>query len=176
MRKIGNIGVWIRRFRHRRGYGVHSPFAYHFLRDVVYEKSPYYAYRELDSHLKWSQCLRQRKGLHLLFRLANYAQPRRLLLPHGTALEALYLQAGCRTACLCSQAIAPDRTLCYLRHPDTDVLPALDSDSVLVLDNLHLHRQWFRDLEGSVVKFDLYDLGIAFFDPNYNRQYYIVNF
>ena len=175
MRKIGSIPVWIRRFRHRQGYGVHSPFAFHFLQDIVYEKAPYYAYRELDSHLVWSQRLRQRRGLRLLFRLSNYAQPHRLLLPQGTALEALYLQEGCRSALLCQEATGADRTLCYLKHPDEDVLNALNNDSVLVLDDLHHNRQWFRDLK-AVVKFDLYDLGIAFFNPKYNEQYYIVNF
>ncbi|MBQ7181472.1 MAG: hypothetical protein IJR87_09290 [Bacteroidaceae bacterium] len=175
MRKIGSIWVWLARFRHRRGYGVHSPFAFRFLQDVVYEKFPYYAYRELDSHLAWSQRLRQRRGLRLLFRLSNYAQPHCLLLPHGSALEGLYLQEGCRSACLRQQATGKKRTLCYLRRPDENVLGVLDEDSVLVLDDLHLHRQWFRDLK-AVVKFDLYDLGIAFFDPKYNETYYIVNF
>jgi len=54
-------------------------------------------------------------------------------------------------------------------------LSVLDKDSVLVIDDLHRHRQWFQDLK-AVVKFDLYDLGIAFFNPKYNEQYYIVNF
>lgn len=175
MRKIGNIWVWLRRFRHRRGYGVHSPFAFRFLQDVVYEKSPYYAYCELDSHLARSQRLRQRRGLRLLFRLSNYAQPTRLFLPQGSALEGLYLQEGCRNACLCQQATGKKRTLCYLKRPDENVLSVLDKDSVLVIDDLHRHRQWFQDLK-AVVKFDLYDLGIAFFNPKYNEKYYIVNF
>lgn len=175
MRKTGNILVWLIRFRHRQGYGVHSPFAFRFLQDVVYETSPYYAFGELDSRLSWNQRLRQRRGLRLLFRLANYVQPRRLLLPHSSELEALYLQAGCRRAHPCRQAAMPDHTLCYLKHPDPSVLGMLDRDSVLVLDDLHRHRQWFQSMK-AVVKFDLYDLGIAFFNPTYNEQYYIVNF
>ncbi len=39
--------IWLKRFRHRRGYGVHSPFAFDFLTYVVYERGEYYAYREL---------------------------------------------------------------------------------------------------------------------------------
>ena len=175
MRKTGSIWVWLRRFRYRRGYGIHSPFAFRFLQDVVYEKSSYYAYCQLDSHLAWSQRLRQRRGLRLLFRLSNYVQPHYLLLPQGSALEGLYLQEGCHSARLCRQATGKERTLCYLKQPDENVLSVLDKDSALVLDNLHRHRQWFQDLK-AVVKFDLYDLGIAFFDPKYNEQYYIVNF
>jgi len=175
MRKTGNLLVWMRRFRHRRGYGVHSPFAFHFLRDVVYEKASYYAYGELDGGLGWTQRLRIRRGLHLLLRLSNFVQPHRLLLPQGAPLEALYLKEGCRKARLEEKATGRDRTLCYLKRPDDEVLSLLDEDSALILDNLHHHRQWFNDLK-AVVKFDLYDMGIAFFNPNYNEQYYIVNF
>ena len=32
------------RFRYRCGYGVHSPFAFSLITDVIYEKMPYYAY------------------------------------------------------------------------------------------------------------------------------------
>ena len=49
MRLLGNPLVWLMRFRHRCGYGVHSPFAFNFLTGVVYERTPYYAYARLDS-------------------------------------------------------------------------------------------------------------------------------
>ena len=175
MRKTGNPLVWIVRFRHRRGYGVHSPFAYHFLRDVVYETAPYYSYTELDQNLRWWQRLRIRRGLHLLLRIANYVQPSMLLLPQGTSLEAVYMKEGCPKALLGESAISQQCTMCFLKAPDDKVLSALDEDSVLVLDNLQQYRQWFRSLP-AIVRFDLYDLGIAFFNPKYNRQYYIVNF
>ena len=33
----------IRKIRHRKGYGVHSPFAYGLITKVIEEKSGYYA-------------------------------------------------------------------------------------------------------------------------------------
>ena len=27
--------VWLKRFRHRKGYGVHSPFAYDFITRII---------------------------------------------------------------------------------------------------------------------------------------------
>ena len=36
--------IWLSRFRYRCGYGVHSPFAFSLITDVIYEKMPYYAY------------------------------------------------------------------------------------------------------------------------------------
>lgn len=32
---LGNISLWVRRRRHRAGHGVHSPFAYRVVRDVI---------------------------------------------------------------------------------------------------------------------------------------------
>jgi len=32
---------------HRRGFGVQSPWAYELIRDVLFERLPYYAYEEL---------------------------------------------------------------------------------------------------------------------------------
>lgn len=44
--------IWLSRFRHRCGYGVHSPFAFGLITDVVYERRPYYAYANLKSEGK----------------------------------------------------------------------------------------------------------------------------
>ena len=133
MQKVTNPLIWLARFRHRKGYGVHSPFAFRFITDVIYESHPYYGYALLDRGLPLSMRLRVRRGLHLLLRIANHLQP-------------------------CDEA---------LEH--------LGEHSVLLLDNLHLHRDWFKSIP-SVVSFDLYDFGIAFFDKQYNKQYYKVNF
>lgn len=43
---------WLLRFRHRRGYGIHSPFAFSFVTGVVYEQGTYYAYPELKAMYK----------------------------------------------------------------------------------------------------------------------------
>ena len=39
--------IWLRRFRHRCGYGVHSPFAFNLITQVIYENTPYYKYKDL---------------------------------------------------------------------------------------------------------------------------------
>ena len=39
--------IWIYRFRHRCGYGVHSPFAFNLITHVIYENTPYYKYKDL---------------------------------------------------------------------------------------------------------------------------------
>lgn len=175
MQKVTNPFVWLTRFRHRCGYGVHSPFAFRFITEVIYEQQPYYAYADLDKLLPLGMRLRQRKGLHLLLRLANRLQPRTIVLPRDAWWEKRYMQSGCRKASIMIGWPAGEVDMCLLREPAHEALRHIGEHSVLLLDNLHRHREWFANLP-SVVSFDLHDLGIAFFDTNYNRQYYKVNF
>ena len=44
--------IWLYRFRHRCGYGVHSPFAFNLITHVIYETTPYYKYWELAAEQK----------------------------------------------------------------------------------------------------------------------------
>lgn len=86
----------IRRYRtalsrhHRsKGHGIHSPFAFHFVRFVLREKLPYYSYNELASirqaivHLLRGSKNHPRvislKGLKLVFRVTNFFNPASIL-------------------------------------------------------------------------------------------------
>ena len=37
-----------KRWRHGRGFGIHSPFAYSFVKETLRQKLPYYAYELID--------------------------------------------------------------------------------------------------------------------------------
>ena len=97
MRLIRRPWVWFYRFRKRRGYGVHSPFAYSFLTSVVYERTAYYAYHDLNRLHPWWV---RRGGLYpltcrrLLFRLANYVHPQRICIMGDRPVERAYLTAA----------------------------------------------------------------------------------
>ena len=175
MQKVTNPLVWLARFRHRKGYGVHSPFAFRFITDVIYESHPYYGYALLDRGLPLSMRLRVRRGLHLLLRIANHLQPSTIVLPRDAWWEKRYLKCGCKNANIQCGWQEGEVSMCLLREPCDEALEHLGEHSVLLLDNLHLHRDWFKSIP-SVVSFDLYDFGIAFFDKQYNKQYYKVNF
>lgn len=60
----------VRKLKHRKGFGVHSPFAYAIITEVIEEKLPYYAYRSMQriyvKHVPISF-----KVACLLLRLAN---------------------------------------------------------------------------------------------------------
>lgn len=64
-----------------RGHGVHSPFAYRFIRGVLREKTHYYNYGEIDR-------LGGDTGWHrLLFRLVCEFEPKQLRAAHLSADE-----------------------------------------------------------------------------------------
>lgn len=93
---IPRILRWFRRFRQRRGYGVHSPFAFEWITDVVYlQKAQYYAYAPLaEQHEAWQGVLSV-KDARLLFRIANHQRAHRLLVVgQGIEREIHYLQAA----------------------------------------------------------------------------------
>lgn len=77
--------------RHHRsgGFGVHSPFAFHFVQCVLSERWPYYAYSRIA---QWRATAKAKSGKHwrhhalislsdakLLFRIANYFNPDHIL-------------------------------------------------------------------------------------------------
>ncbi|MCH5216020.1 MAG: hypothetical protein J1F10_03685 [Muribaculaceae bacterium] len=57
------------RYRTKRGFGVHSPFAFQYIMNVWSEKYHYYAYSEIEN-----------KYHRLIFRTINYLRPSRIAL------------------------------------------------------------------------------------------------
>ena len=198
--------VWLLRFRHRRGYGVHSPFAFDFITDVVYQRLPYYKYRELALQERtqaparggeWSY--ESRKVKRLLFRIVNYCQPGLIVDAGRLAASALYLKAAragadyTPAADLSELFLEPDVPVGFLylhdyRRPEfvEEVFrlcaERTTGQSVFVVEGIGytraMRRLWRRmQQHGRVgVTFDLYDLGILFFDRTKNKQHYVVNF
>ena len=173
-----------RRVRHRNGYGVHSPFAYNFIKSVVYERGQYYAYPALAAARR--KAAGEERELtprchRLLFRVANFVHPASaaVVSPHG-ALSAAYIQAGSVHAAV-TVADAPES----LKEGDYHVwerAAASPATQAMVCSGIRSSRgareAWAAICadERAVVTFDLYELGIVFLDKNLNKQNYIVSF
>ena len=91
--------IYIRtlRFRHRNGYGVHSPFAYNLIKGVIYESHMYYAYPEL-ARMRGSYAGRlsvSGRMDRLMFRLANYVRPEKAaIVGRNRGVTGKYVAAG----------------------------------------------------------------------------------
>lgn len=64
MGKLGRYSSALKRYRQSLGFGVHSPFAFAFIRGVLAEKSPYYAYERLATARRLSLDMANNKGRH----------------------------------------------------------------------------------------------------------------
>lgn len=198
--------IWLSRIRHRCGYGVHSPFAFELITCLIYEKTPYYAYKELEAeeekqkrnHGKgWKS--ESRKVKRLLFRLVNRVQPDTIVDAGVPSSSSLYLQSGKATADytfaselseLFLEAGVPVDLLYIHKAKDPSFVEEVfricaarsTQQSVFVIGGIHysgaMKQLWKRlktdDKVG--ITFDLYDVGILFFDKTKIKQDYIVNF
>lgn len=159
---VRNPWVWLRRFRHRCGYGIHSPFAYAFVSQVLYCPGHYYADARLYPLGERLRHPRRTTIRRLMFRLANYWQPEEICAP---ASLHDYLHAGCHQA--------------HLTENDGNVVRMLGEkgrmDVYLGID--HDKATWLgvKENPDTVVTFDLYDVGIAFSDVDLKKQNYIIN-
>jgi hypothetical protein len=199
------ILIWLKRYRYRCGYGVHSPFAFDFITNVIYEKTPYYAYRELEKgkragHVGEKESSRSRKVNRLLFRLVNWAQPPVIMDGGGSQTTSGYLRAAKKGAGYIALASADtvgllqERTVDFLyidRPEDPAFMERLfeygagrvgGRRMMIVIRDIYRSAAtkafWKRVTadERVGVTFDLYDLGILFFDTSKIKQHYTVNF
>lgn len=199
--------IWLSRIGHRRGYGVHSPSAFHFITRVVYERTPYYRYKDLAAEQRrlareqgraWAGA-ESRKLKRLLFRIVNHVCPQTVIDAGTPSAAALYLRAA-RTGA--DYTAASDLSELFLesgvpvdflylhdyRRPDfvekvfRVCAPRTTPRSAFVIHGIRYSRP-MRDLwlrmrqdERVGVTFDLYDVGVLFFDRSKNKEHYIVNF
>lgn len=214
--------VWLRRFRYRRGYGVQSPFAYHVVSEIINGKGQYYAFAPLHrayveehegtKHLRCGKNMLQlgcicglgrspwaEKHYRMLFRLMNFVQPRRALIPaSGTNMLRQYMNAACAKADIATfesrrqfeTEIQKQPPVGFVLIPSCEdmstmvdlALRQMPQNGVLVLEDIHyspVARAVWKNLRSNphaVLTFDLYYMGIAFLNPKYVKQNYIVNY
>ena len=178
---IRNPFVWLRRIRYRRGYGIHSPYAYNLVTGVLYNPGTYYAYSWLDRLLPPRVRLFHLRSMavhRLLFRLANHWQPRLIAALDLTPTEWNYLHEGCRKAVIDSAMPKGRADMLLLKHDTPGWETHVDENSLLVVSDLrHNHPLWQSVCDNPLTRitFDLYDVGIAIFNPKLNKKNYTIN-
>ena len=164
--------VWLSRLNHCRGFGIQSPTDYRFVRYVINERWPYYAYDSLGQNDNW---LRRKLGL-LYFRLVNERQP-------ATIVDWLgyrdYLEAGCGKARMVEEAKDVDMAFVPIKTDYHGLFQECNGQSVVVFQDIHTYPDYWHCIEHdprTTVTFDLYYCGIVLFDPKREKQNYIINF
>lgn len=197
---------WCKRFPYRCGYGVHSPTDFFLITSVIYEQGAYYAYQTLGKkHFSVFLPHYRKKVNRLLFRLVNHLRPHSLIeVGIGNGASISYMRAA-RTS-MKSFTIKGkdlDKTLFalnkdiqtlggidllhigytpYYQEVFERALPFVSDASCFIIGNIYQTKEkkmwWKRLQEDERVKltFDLYDIGLVFFDRKRIKQNYIVNF
>lgn len=192
--KVQRYLHWLRRIKYCRGFGVQSPSAYRFIRYVINEHYPYYAYDELRKELTRLDSL-TRKRMELYFRVANFRQASLWLdFCERNDVIATYVGRGCHATQVrritdLRQITADDRIevlrICPTAGSEAVLEAALqqaDDHTLFIIEDIGYNdtakRMWQKLLESDItsVSYDLYYLGIAFFDRKRYKNNYIVNF
>jgi len=174
--------VWLSRIHCCRGFGIQSPTDYAFVRYVVNEHWPYYAYNELHE----GDWLRKKLG-RLYLRLANWRQPTVIL---SDDYQQWWL-AGCKKA-KCMSNLSPlapcplplnNIELAHISINQWDdflsFLPKCDQQTVLVVEDICRNRPLWQQIardQRTGTTFDLYYCGIVFFDTKRYKHNYKINF
>lgn len=192
--KVQRYLHWLRRIKYCRGFGVQSPSAYRFIRYVINEHYPYYAYDELRKELPRLDSL-TRKRMELYFRVANFRQASLWLdFCERNDVIATYVGRGCHATQVRRitdlQQITADDRIEVLRICPTAGCEALleaalqqtDDHTLFIIEDIGYNdtakRLWQKLIESDLtsVSYDLYYLGIAFFDRKRYKANYVVNF
>lgn len=181
---------WLHRFRHRKGYGIHSPFAFDFVTGTIYgrdgdRKLPLPCGNESDARTN----LRP-KDLRLLVRLARYQSPATCCVwgwgRESAPARALRIGSPDTHYIYRDRDKAPAPADMVVAAPGWEreahaLPPALNAGGMLVvcpLDTSARLRAWaaVQQHTQAVVTFDLADFGIAFNNPKLQRQHYVINY
>lgn len=192
--KVQRYLHWLRRIKYCRGFGVQSPSAYRFIRYVINEHYPYYAYDELRKELPRLDSL-TRKRMELYFRVANFRQASLWLdFCERNDVIATYVGRGCHATQVRRitdlQQITADARIEVLRICPLAGCEALleaalqqtDDHTLFIIEDIGYNdtakRLWQKLIESDLtsVSYDLYYLGIAFFDRKRYKANYVVNF
>lgn len=170
MNLLRRCWVWLSRIHRSAGFGIQSPTDYAFVREVINEHWPYYAY----GSLKADDWLGRKLG-RLYLRLANWRRP--MLMQHDAYEQ--WWQAGSRKTVFVDRAQVVELARMDIADDWETMVRHCDKRSVVVVEHLyHDWPQWHHiEHDGRVgTTFDLYYCGIVLFDQERYPHHYKVNF
>lgn len=187
----------VRKLKHRKGFGVHSPFAFAVITEVIEEKLPYYAYSSMQRRYDKKSNI-PFKVVCLLFRLANRFRCHNIAILGEEQYAVMPLtEVDSRNQLTLINDVQKLTEVADQKY-DMIVVNAncLDDDQKLsewllshtadgavifvkgIQSGHALESVWdsFCDYDEMPITMDLYDYGLAIKKPNFYKQHYIVSF
>lgn len=184
------FGDWINRKRHNRGFGIQSPSAFFFITQVLREKLPYYAYKEIDRATDID-----RRYAKELFRITNYTHPANCIaVSSATAAQAMKaarpaapffsLETGtvegfAETIAKCGNVgllyigqtalreVILETALAHTNNRSAIIVEGIDKDKA--------SREWWQQIINdprTIVTYDMHRYGLILFDDEKKKQNY----
>lgn len=172
------------RFRHKRGFGVHSPFMFNLILNVIRDRD-----RTFDYPLEWEKgnllSRRERKIFRLLSRLIRHLEVRRMVCTgENAALLTEYLETACPQVLLtsCLEEVG-EADFIYVGRRMPGEKTALDWGAFMrnepkyaVISDIYKDKQharlWRLLRERATVSVDMMWYGILFFNDKIQRGKY----
>lgn len=198
MKKLNSyFSKGIRKIKHRKGFGVHSPFAFSIITEVIEEKLPYYAYSSMQRRYD-KKSLVPFKVVCLLFRLANRFRCRNIAIlgdeqyarmpltevdSHNSVsvfsdVTSLPMSADVKyDMIVVNQNPFPDESQLLewlLSHATPEAI--FFAKGIQPKHALETFWDAFSELDEVPITMDLFDYGLAIMKPNFFKQHYIVSF
>lgn len=170
IRNMLNVKDYLLRWRHRHGFGIHSPWAYELVTDVLCAKSHYYCFKEMEG----TESDRQ------LYRLFVHLKPKHYIACGGTETARAHMKAA-----FDSNTDRSDTEVYYFAADRAwEVEKAfkggwIDQNSCLILEGID--REPARALWQTLLAtrsvtstFESRHRGIAFYDPARQKLNYLI--
>jgi predicted O-methyltransferase YrrM len=188
-----------RYIRFRKGYGVHSPFAFGLINNVIEEKKPFYVFEEIEKKAprKRRKISSREKYGRLLFRLVNFFRAKTVLqIGVSEQIWTEYLSAAAKQLIVIDKDylsaigdvllelnavdfiflnVSKDPELTKLLFGQC--LSHVHDRTVLLIDGIHkkkMRKLWqhIKDRNDIPITMDLYALGLVFFNKNLYKKNY----
>lgn len=139
MGRIKRYRTALRRHHRSKGHGIHSPFAYSFVRFVLREQSPYYCYSDMGEtrqavidtlrDVKNHPRVMSFKGMKMLFRITNHFNP----------LEIMQVGSCYGLTATCMLNVSSQSRL-WLYEPHIDAYPVIGNVLAPYLDSIECYN------------------------------------
>ena len=172
------------RLRHRitsnssKGFGIHSPFMFDFITNVVNEKNPYYSYKEIENR---AQSNKEEKYLKLIYRIINYYKIKNVLFL-GQDKYTERLLGLCKNINIDTTGRDNIDGYDFVYIADIGTLPdesIQSSDVIICINNIYNNSKLWNRLKRigiSKIFIDFFDFGIIFAKNNFQTQIYKITF
>jgi hypothetical protein len=182
--------------RYRKGFSVHSPFVFELLNCVFFEKSSYYCYPKIKAIVEQNFSKRQQhnklKYYKLIFRLANYFNPKKVLIAgKNSFIEKIFTFVSSKLSVFKIEKVEKIQNLNFdfvffsenfIEKYDKNLFLSTQNNSVLIFENIYqnskIYEIWKNIIKDKelIISIDIFGLGIIITKNDIPKQHYRVAF